>query len=141
IRGADFTQAVVDQCNFTNATVSFADGGYSYGTSPDLVYAAVYPATTLGPLRSSTSVRCPNGALGPCDTRQKLTAQAPTATATVPPTPTPAAGCTPDPFEGIYCPTPTHAEPLRQKNSPQRTPRAQRITPKTHEEGVEASHP
>ncbi len=110
LRGADFTQATVDGCNFTGATVSFADttGVYQVGAEPEVVYTAQYLASALGPLTTAATVRCPSGVQGPCDTREKLTAPQPTPTATLrAPTPTTAAGCTPDPVSGVFCPTPT----------------------------------
>jgi uncharacterized protein YjbI with pentapeptide repeats len=112
LRGADFSQATVDGCNFTGATVSFADttGSYRYGTSPDVVYVAQYPASKMDKVMTETTVRCPNGAPGPCNTREKLSAPQPTPTATArpsTPTRTPGAGCTPDPLHHVFCSTAT----------------------------------
>lgn len=112
LRGADFTQARVDGCNFIGALVSFEDTTptfYSYGQIPDLIYSANFGPSRMEPVRNSATVRCPNSEIGPCDTREKLTARLPTPTPTSrPPTATPAHGCTPrSQLPPTFCPTAT----------------------------------
>jgi hypothetical protein len=110
LRGADFTNATVDGCRFTDAIVSFPDttGLYTYQAPGHTTYTVGYSASKMGLVTTSETVRCPNRSQGPCDTRDKLTARQPTPTATMrPPTPTPATGCTPNVIRGTYCPTAT----------------------------------
>ena len=109
VRGADFTNATVDGCRFTDALVSLVSGGtYTYSAPGHTLFTTGIRASVMGAVRTSATVRCPDRSQGPCNTDEKLTARPPTPTMTPrPPTPTPAAGCTPNIPRGIYCPTRT----------------------------------
>jgi len=108
LRGADFTQATVDGVNLDDALVSFGDGAYSYGDAPEVVYDTSFKASIMGGFTTLSSVTCPDGHRGPCDTMDRL--KRPATPTPRPPSPTPAMGCTPDPPRH-FCPatpTPTH---------------------------------
>jgi hypothetical protein len=108
VRGANFTNATVDGCRFSDAIVSFGAGTYTYQAPGHTLYTTGFQASVMGAVATSETVRCPDRSQGPCDTREKLTARQPTPTATLrPPTPTPAHGCTPNIPLGIYCRTTT----------------------------------
>lgn len=72
LRGASFDAASIGDCNFTNATISFREGHYVVGRSPDAIYAVQYGATELGPIRTDGSIKCPDGGRGPCDSMDRL---------------------------------------------------------------------
>ena len=89
LEGADFTQARLSECIFTNAVVSFERGSYRVANPGELTYVAIYGETKLGELRTSSSVTCPDGLPGPCDTRERLLPRAGTPTPAATPTLTP----------------------------------------------------
>jgi uncharacterized protein YjbI with pentapeptide repeats len=101
LEGADFTQATVSGCVFTDAGVSFGAGSYRTGVPGEIPYVATYGATKLGELRTSSSVICPDALPGPCNTRDRLLPRAGTPTPTVTRTATPT-----NPADPLLTPTP-----------------------------------
>jgi uncharacterized protein YjbI with pentapeptide repeats len=99
LMGADFTQATVTGCVFTNAIVSFTNGTYTTGGNGEAIYTALYGPTLMGEVATSSSVICPDGLRGPCNTPDRLKPHG--ATPTRAPTRTPPPTWTPggdDPF-------------------------------------------
>jgi uncharacterized protein YjbI with pentapeptide repeats len=67
LQGADFSGAVsATGAVLSNAAVSATPGNWTYTEQSGTPFTFRYEATKLGPLGREKSVRCPNGALGPC---------------------------------------------------------------------------
>ncbi|MDX2166147.1 MAG: pentapeptide repeat-containing protein [Deltaproteobacteria bacterium] len=67
LQGADFSGALsATGAVLSNAAVSAAAGNWSYSEQDGTPFTFRYQATKLGPLGREKTVRCPNGALGPC---------------------------------------------------------------------------
>ncbi len=67
LQGADFANAIsVTGASLSNAAVSAAPGTWQFREGDGTPFVFRYEATKLGALASDRSVRCPNGADGPC---------------------------------------------------------------------------
>jgi uncharacterized protein YjbI with pentapeptide repeats len=67
LQGADFSAArSVRGTVLSNAAVSAAPGTWRFMEQDGTPFTFAYQATNLGALATDTTVRCPNGALGPC---------------------------------------------------------------------------
>jgi uncharacterized protein YjbI with pentapeptide repeats len=75
LQGADFSSAVgVTGTVLSNSAVSAASGTWPFTEQDGTPFVVRYEATKLGPLATDSSVRCPNGSLGPCCPNGDLTA-------------------------------------------------------------------
>jgi hypothetical protein len=113
LQGTDFSAArSVRGAVLSNAAVSGAAGTWSFTEMDGTPFTIRYEATKLGPLATDNSVRCPNGALGPCCADANVSAclgakLKPVRNGPFPPMP----ACVPRPPRYDNCITPMPARP------------------------------
>jgi hypothetical protein len=104
LQGADFSQAMVSGCVFTDAIVSFGVGSYSVGGMGEYLYVTQYGASQMGEVGTLSSVICPDGLPGPCNTQERLSPHGGTPTRI--PSPTALPTWTPGGDDPFATPTP-----------------------------------